>query len=71
MAYFNVAHLVRRGSVFCFRMAVPRTMWGRFGLREIKGSLKTGDHFTARMPPSSSIECATAYCGLVSRIAVS
>ncbi|MGE5548236.1 MAG: DUF6538 domain-containing protein [Solirubrobacterales bacterium] len=49
MAYFNVAHLVRRGGVFCFRMAVPRSLWSRFGLREIKGSLKTGDPFTARI----------------------
>ena len=49
MAYFNVAHLVRRGGVFCFRMAVPRSMWVQFGLREIKGSLKTGDPFTARI----------------------
>jgi len=49
VAYFNVAHLVRRGGVFCFRMAVLRSMWGQFGLREIKGSLKTGDPFTARI----------------------
>lgn len=49
MAHFNVAHLVRRGDVFCFRMAVPRSLWGRFGQREIKGSLKTGDPFTARI----------------------
>ncbi|SBW05075.1 putative integrase/resolvase recombinase protein [uncultured Alphaproteobacteria bacterium] len=49
MAFQRLSHLVRRGDVFAFRMAVPRSLWARCGLREIKGSLKTGDPFTARM----------------------
>lgn len=48
MAFQRLSHLVRRGDVFAFRMAVPRSLWARCGLREIKGSLKTGDPFTAR-----------------------
>ena len=48
MAFHRLSHLVRRGDVFIFRMAVPRSLWTRCGLREIKGSLKTGDPFTAR-----------------------
>ena len=48
MAFQRLSYLVRRGDVFAFRMAVPRSLWARCGLREIKGSLKTGDPFTAR-----------------------
>lgn len=48
MACYSVSHLVRRGGVYCFRMAVPRALVAQFGRREIKGSLKTGDPFTAR-----------------------
>lgn len=48
MAFQRLPHLVRRGDMFAFRMAVPRRLWARCGLREIKGSLKTCDPFTAR-----------------------
>lgn len=48
MAY-NVTHLTRRGGVFWFRMAVPRHLNSRFGIQEIKGSLKTGNTFLAKM----------------------
>lgn len=49
MACFNVTHLVRRGGVYCFRMAVPHGLVKQFGRREIKGSLKTTDPITAKM----------------------
>lgn len=48
MACYNVPHLVRRGGVYRFRMAVPHALVVQFGRREIKGSLKTADPFTAR-----------------------
>lgn len=48
MAFRRPSYLVRRGNVFTFRMAVPRDLWTRCGLREVKGSLRTSDPFTAR-----------------------
>lgn len=48
MACYYVPHLVCRGGVYCFRMAVPRALIDQIGRREIKGSLKTADPFTAR-----------------------
>jgi len=49
MAKFGVTRLVRRGETYWFRMAVPRSLVWRFNCREIKGSLKTSDPFTARL----------------------
>lgn len=49
MPCFNVAHLVRRGGLYGFRMAVPRDFVAQFGRREIRGSLKTSDPFAAKM----------------------
>lgn len=41
-------HLHLRGSVFWFRMAIPRSLIERIGIRELKGSLKTRDVLIAR-----------------------
>lgn len=65
MACFNLPHLVRRGGVYCFRMAVPRDLVARFGRREIKGSLKTSDPFTAR---SRCRKLSSAFERLIKRV---
>ncbi|WP_157961391.1 site-specific integrase [Microvirga flavescens] len=49
MAHYHVTHLVRRGHVFWFRMALPHRMVLRFGRREIKLSLKTSVPGLARL----------------------
>jgi len=41
--------VTRRNQTFYFRMAVPRHLTGRIGLREIKLSLRTGDPTTAHL----------------------
>lgn len=41
--------VVRRNQTFYFRMAVPRHLTGRIGLREIKFSLRTVDPTTAHL----------------------
>ncbi len=66
MAYSGVLHLFRRGEMFIFRMAVPRHLWPRIRLREIKGSLKTRDPFTARMRCRS---LSNAFERLIDRVA--
>ena len=42
-------NLLRRGSIFYFRRAVPRRLWVRFGRREIKFSLKTTELSVAKV----------------------
>ena len=45
-----LTYLTRRGSVFWFRMAVPKDLIGRrVGCREIKGSLRTRSPAIARL----------------------
>jgi integrase len=44
-----LTYLTRRGSVFWFRMAVPKDLIGRVGCREIKGSLRTRSPTIARL----------------------
>ena len=41
-------HLMRRGSVYCFRMAVPEPLWKQLRRREFFWSLHTGDLALAR-----------------------
>lgn len=48
MPVCHTPHLHRRGSIYWFRRAVPRSLVARFGLIEIKGSLKTRDALIAR-----------------------
>jgi uncharacterized coiled-coil DUF342 family protein len=52
-------HLVRRGNMFHFRIAVPRELMARVGKSEIKTTLRTTDPLTARQRSrvlSSAIE---------------
>ena len=44
-----LTYLTRRGSVYWFRMAVPKDLVGRVGCREIKGSLRTRSPAIARL----------------------
>lgn len=44
----KIPHLVKRGSTYWFRMAVPRKHAGRLRLQEIKGSLRTSEVVVAR-----------------------
>lgn len=40
MACFNVPHLVRRGGVYGFRMAVPRDLVAQFGRRKLSSAFE-------------------------------
>lgn len=63
MGLLRVAHLVRRGDQFWFRMAVPAQLVARIGLTEVKGSLKTADKMLARLRcryMSNSVEALIA-----------
>lgn len=63
MGLLRVAHLVRRGDQFWFRMAVPAQLVARIGLTEVKGSLKTADRMLARLRcryMSNSVEALIA-----------
>lgn len=63
MGLLRVAHLVRRGDQFWFRMAVIERLVARMGLTEVKGSLKTADRMLARLRCryiSNSIEALIA-----------
>lgn len=42
-------HLVRRGSTFYFRIAIPLVLIGLLGRREFKASLRTSDAILAKM----------------------
>ena len=43
------SHVVKRGSQFCFRIAVPLYLTKIEGKREIKASLRTSDAMSAKM----------------------
>lgn len=43
-----LTYLLRRGSIYWFRMAVPLDLGGRVGRREIKASLRTSPLAVAR-----------------------
>jgi hypothetical protein len=43
------SHVVKRGSQFYFRIAVPLSLTKLVGKREIKASLRTSDAMSARM----------------------
>lgn len=47
MGRSRVQRLARRGDIFWFRMAVPAALVSRFGLTEIKGTLRTQDRMLA------------------------
>jgi hypothetical protein len=52
MRHRTIPHLHRRGSVYWFRMAVPKPLRQRVGLWELTGSLRT----TAPLIPYSTCQ---------------